>query len=243
MRYKYILTLLLLGVLFILGCGNSNVLQGLTKPGEHEDNLALAQQYLDEGRYSKAEKLARDLLVDNTYSNDEEATVILGQALMGLAGVDLEGVISHINTDQETPSSNITKLNIVPLSKRDYLFEAVDILLNIDTDYQPVRFSAGIAGICASVAKINSTFDPLGGTIGDGQGGEPSPSTTINVQWQSIYPTISDWTNRGLAALYEVTNDENLRNAASSINVTLLAAEAQMGAPVTYATLLSILAF
>ncbi|MBU0580920.1 MAG: hypothetical protein KKA19_07060, partial [Candidatus Margulisbacteria bacterium] len=228
----------------LTGCGKNNILQGLTKPEENEDLLAMAQMYLDEGKYTKAENITRDLLSDRNSSDDNDASIILGQALMGRGGLDVNGVLKNLTLDNPTSTSNFALLNIVPLSKRPHIYEAANVLLSVDTSDREVLLAASIASMCAAVLMINSIFDPSGGTIGDGQGTEPIGTATINATWNTVSASITAWTLGSINLMVQATNDQDLINAAASINAQVSTVNTQVAAGnVTYDQLLSDLGF
>ncbi|MFC1517374.1 hypothetical protein ACFL5G_02330 [Candidatus Margulisiibacteriota bacterium] len=240
MKLKSYLLLLIILLLTINGCSKNNLLQSLSKPGENEDPLEMAQRYLDEGKYSKAEYITRDLLGDNTYDNDEEAKVILGQALMGSAGLDLNKILLNLTDPPTSATSNFSLLNFIALEQRPKIFEAADYLLNSSSTEKPVRLSAGIAGLCAAVLKVNTTFNPSGGDVGS-----MTATPDIRPLWNIVSADVKYWSVGGLSSLAYATDDPDLRESASSVDAQIddVNAAVAAGFPVPSSTFINLLGY
>ncbi len=104
------LSALLLGLVF-MGCGDSNIFEGLADDNTNEAKLEEAQIALDKGDYTKAADILQDLCglsAENPTSDptcDNETISLLASAYMGKAGLDL---INIIKTAEDTSNQGQT---------------------------------------------------------------------------------------------------------------------------------------
>lgn len=243
MKHPLLLVVSVVLIISTLGCGGSNLFEGSVKKDDYQTPIDKTQDYLNNGNYDKAIEKAQDMLDDTDPANDEEARQIMGQAYLGKAGLTFTELLIQTDYRKRSTTSNINILNFVALDKRNYVFQAAETLSLTSPQDNSVMLAKGIACLCASVLKITTTFNPSGGDLGTGTGGEPSANTTINATWTPIQSSVTNWALKGNQSLASATSDKYLLTASSDLYTRILVLNAQIVAPtdVTYAQLMSIL--
>ncbi len=231
------ISLVTIMLIFNFGCGKNNLLQGFTKPEEHENKLELAQQYLDNGEYDKALSMANSYL--SNHANDSDALAIKGQSYLGKAGAGISDILSRIGGNKET-TSNFNALSILKSSKLDDLYTAASILKQLHSTDQDVQLSEGIACMLAAVHKVTWTFDPIDGKLGDGSSAEPLPGADVSGMWGTIKTDVLSYSVAGAAAIAAATGHDELKQEATSINAELQ--QVPVGA-ITYSAFLLLLGY
>ncbi len=211
--------LLLIISVAIIGCGQNNLLQGLSKPEEHENAIESAQTYLDNGEYDKAISEANSIL--RNHPDDNDAKAIKGQALLGRAGGGLTDILGKIGENKEV-SSNFNALSIISRTKLSDLYAAADTLRGIEDTDQNVRLAEGVACMLSAVAKVTWTFNPVEGKLNTGSGNEPALGTDVKTDWVNASNAMLTYSTAAVAAIVGATGHDDLRGTVASINADIV---------------------
>ena len=232
--------ILLIISLLSLGCGKTNILQGLTKPEEHESTLEAAQTYLDNGQYDKAISAANDLLKKD--ADDSDALAIKGQAYLGKAGGGLTDVLAKTGGHKDV-SSNFNALSIITKSELNDLYTAADILRGLHSTDKNISLAEGVACMLSAVAKVTWTFNPVEGLLNNPPGpNEPASAADISLSWNMISGNVRTNSMAAVTAIAYATGYADLRNTVASIDEQIASVSAQIGA-IPYGLFLTILGY
>ena len=153
MRKILQISLVLLFLFVLAGCGKTNFLQWAA-PAPSNDNITVARRALDRANYRRALDLVKD-------DDSDEARIVYAQALLGLADIDLASIMDALDDDTVTDNP-IIRLDKLMHGKGNVktIILSGDIFLEVTPELKSDKVIGVLSTMAAHTANLKQAFDP-----------------------------------------------------------------------------------